>query len=72
MEIVEGFAAQCRVFVGGAEATSTIDGHAIIAEISLPKAALRDIVLRTPTPLTPQALHNIADERRLGLAIPFG
>ncbi len=70
MEIAEGFAAKCRIFVDGSEATTRIEGKTIVAEINLARAGRYRIVLRTPSPLTPKSLRNASDDRPLGLAIP--
>ena len=73
IEIVEGFARNCRVFVDGAEAETKINGNAIVARISMTEPGRHGVMLRTPPPVSPKALGTAPqDERPLGLAIPLG
>ena len=73
MEISDGFAEKCRVFVDGSEAATKIEEKTILAEISLTDAGRHGIALRTPVPISPSALGTAPnDHRPLGLAMPVG
>lgn len=66
IEITEGFAGKCHVFVGGSR------GGTIVAKVPLAEAGRYVITMRTPAPVTPKALGTAPDERPLGLAMPVG
>jgi 2-polyprenyl-6-hydroxyphenyl methylase/3-demethylubiquinone-9 3-methyltransferase len=67
-QIRDGFAAACRLEVGGQTLTPTVQPHALVAETTL-VAPADEIVLRTPAPVTPRALRGAVDDRPLGVAI---
>ena len=69
-EVRPGFAAESRLLVDGLEATTSLSGRSIVAEVKVAKRASIDVTLRTPPLVAPSELRNSADHRQLGLAIP--
>ncbi|RBP03549.1 methyltransferase family protein [Roseiarcus fermentans] len=71
MEIMPGYARQCRLAVERAELpTSIVDGR-LVAELDVtdPSGAV-SVELIMPAPVSPESLGRAPDRRNLGLAIP--
>lgn len=71
LEIVDNFAASCRLFAGDTEWPIEIGTGEIVANIQCPSTTTGTIRLLTPEPLSPRTLRGAEDYRTLGLAIPI-
>jgi SAM-dependent methyltransferase len=70
--IMEGrpeFASKCAVAIDGAIAPTRIESGRLVAEITLADKGVHALDLRTPEPMSPQALSGVPDRRPLGLAV---
>jgi hypothetical protein len=70
MEILPGFAEQCRVEIDSFQYPLHREGSSLIANIDLHRPLRQSIALITPNPQRPSDLRGAPDQRTLGLAIP--
>ena len=70
-QIREGFAADCRIEIGGQELAPVEHRGKLIVETTLTETTENTIVLHTPDLESPRALRNVPDDRPLGVAIPI-
>ena len=68
-QVRDGFAAECRIDVGGRTLVPEIVGTELVAETTLDEPVPNVVTLHTPEPVTPRALRGASDDRLLGLAI---
>lgn len=71
MQVRPGFAAECKVAIGGRSAAMDVREGAIFAELSDVPLADTELVLHTPVLPMPSELGDSRDRRNLGLALPI-
>lgn len=68
-EVRPGFAGESRILVDGVEVTSFLSDRSIAADVKVEGRGSLTVTLRTPPVVSPSALRNSTDHRKLGLAI---
>jgi 2-polyprenyl-6-hydroxyphenyl methylase/3-demethylubiquinone-9 3-methyltransferase len=69
-QVCDGFAAECRIEVGGQTLVPQVTATELVAETTLQSPVENVVRLHTPEPVSPRALRGAADNRPLGLAVP--
>ncbi len=70
MEVEAGFADQCQLVIGSKTAPLLRQGSRLVAMMDIEEPAGGVVTLVTPLPKRPSELRQVADARRLGLAVP--